>query len=219
VAHAAGPRKPEPHAPRNAARHRRTRLTPAARERAILDRARAIFEQHPYDTVTLEQIAAASDVSPALVHHYFGNKRGMFMAVVRQAVDGFMEAIAPAGGARQPQSPREAVDGALERYLSFVGGRPNGYAFVIGARGTPDAAITKLIADSREIAYQAILGLLGIAEPSPQQALWVWGWIGAVEAASTRWLKQPTLSPEEVRELLLSMLLGDRQRRCFEPTT
>jgi AcrR family transcriptional regulator len=220
VSQTARPRKPAPRRPRGAqARRQRTRLAPAARERSILDTARAIFEQEPYDTVTLEQIAAGSDVSPALVHHYFGTKRGVFMAVVRQAIDEFLQALAPPPGEPRPRSARKAVDGALERYLRFIGERPNGYAFVIGARGTPDATVTESISDGREIAYQAVLGLLGIAQPSPEQELWVWGWIGAVEAASARWLRQPTLTTGEMRELLLSLLLGHADQLPAWPST
>jgi AcrR family transcriptional regulator len=194
------------------ARRQRTRLAPAARERSILDTARAIFEQEPYDNVTLEQIASNSEVSPALVHHYFGTKRGMFMAVVRQAIDEFLQALARPPAEPRPRSTREAVDGALERYLRFIGERPNGYAFVIGARGTSDAPVAKLISDGREIAYHAVLGLLGILQPSPEQELWVWGWIGAVEAASARWLRHPKLTADEMRELLLALLLGHADR-------
>ncbi len=131
------------------------------------------------------------------------------MAVVRQAIDGFLQALAPPPGEPRARSAREAVDGALERYLRFIGERPNGYTFVIGARGTPDATVTKLIADGREIAYQAVLELLGITQPTPEQELWIWGWIGAVEAASARRLRQPTVTDAQLRELLLALLLGE----------
>lgn len=208
---------PDATAPRKPGhRRRRTRLAPAVRESAILDRARAIFEVQPYEAVTLEQVAAEAGVSPALVHHYFENKRGLFVAVVRQAIEGFLLALAPpppAPEAQEPAStPREAVDGALRRYLRFIVERPNGYAFVIGARGAPDARVTELIGDGREVAYRAVLDLLGIADPSPRQALHVWGWIGAVEAASTRWLRDRTLPVEELRLLLLDLLLGGEDR-------
>jgi AcrR family transcriptional regulator len=188
-------------------RRTRTRLAPAARESAILDVARAIFETQPYDEVTLEQVAAGAGVSPALVYHYFGSKRGVFMALVKQAIEGFLRALAPPPGEPRVTNARDAVAGALDRYLRFIGERPNGYAFVIGARGAPDARVTKLIADGREIAHRAVLGLLGIANPTPAQALRVWAWIGAVEAASSRWLRDPTVSPEQFKQLPLDLLV------------
>jgi AcrR family transcriptional regulator len=185
---------------------RRTRLSPAARESAILDVARAIFETEPYDAVTLEQVAERAGVSPALVHHYFGSKRGLFHALVKQAIEGFLVALASPPGEPSAGSPRDAIDGALDRYLAFIRERPNGYAFVIGARGAPDARITKMIADGREVAYRAVLALLGIAEPTPAQGLRVWSWIGAVEAASTRWLREETVTAQELKGVLLGLL-------------
>jgi AcrR family transcriptional regulator len=45
---------------------------------AILDAARAAFTQHGYDKASIRQIAREAGVDPALVHHYFGTKQGVF---------------------------------------------------------------------------------------------------------------------------------------------
>ena len=52
-----------------------------ARE-AILEAARACFAARGYDRATLRAIAAAAQVDPALVIHYFGSKEGLFEAAV-----------------------------------------------------------------------------------------------------------------------------------------
>jgi AcrR family transcriptional regulator len=48
---------------------------------AILDAAEQLFAEHGFDGVTLRQVAAAACVDTALVHYYFGGKRGLFDAV------------------------------------------------------------------------------------------------------------------------------------------
>jgi AcrR family transcriptional regulator len=45
---------------------------------AILDAARAAFTQRGYDGASIRQIAREASVDPALVHHYFGTKQGVF---------------------------------------------------------------------------------------------------------------------------------------------
>ena len=60
----------------------RTRLTPAARREAILEVAGRLFAEHGYAAVSASDGARAAEVAPALVHHYFGGKRGLFLELV-----------------------------------------------------------------------------------------------------------------------------------------
>jgi len=45
---------------------------------AILEAARAAFTTHGYNGASIRQIAKGAGVDPALVHHYFGTKQGIF---------------------------------------------------------------------------------------------------------------------------------------------
>ena len=49
----------------------------------ILDAARATFAVEGYHGATIRAIAAAAEVDPALVHHYFGTKEDLFAACVQ----------------------------------------------------------------------------------------------------------------------------------------
>lgn len=53
----------------------------------ILDAARALFAENGYDRTTLRAIGTAAGVDPALIHHYFRNKEGLFAASVSLPVD------------------------------------------------------------------------------------------------------------------------------------
>lgn len=54
---------------------------------AILDAARARFAETGFDKTSIRAVAAAAQVDPALVHHYFGTKQQLFAAVVEFPVD------------------------------------------------------------------------------------------------------------------------------------
>jgi AcrR family transcriptional regulator len=197
--------EPADHVDEQATRPARTRLAPEARHEQLLDVARRLFERNAYDDVTLEGIAEEAGVSPGLVHHYFGTKREVFLAVVAQAIAGFQVAVAPPGpGTDEPASARERLRAALERYLTFVLERPNGYAFVIGARGAPDHEVSDAIDTAREAVHRAVLAIVGInGEPDRRHDLVMWGWLGFVERATTRWVAHGAHDRDQLVEMLL----------------
>jgi AcrR family transcriptional regulator len=70
---------------------------------AILGAARKRFGDHGYTGATIRAIAADAGVDPALVHHFFGTKEGLFAAAMRlPLVPGELIDAALAPGARPP---------------------------------------------------------------------------------------------------------------------
>ncbi|MEU4644005.1 TetR family transcriptional regulator [Micromonospora sp. NPDC023814] len=59
---------------------------PDTRE-GILGAARAAFAERGFDGASIRAIAAAAQVDPALVHHYFGSKDQLFLAAMHAPVD------------------------------------------------------------------------------------------------------------------------------------
>lgn len=66
--------------------NRRTRLDPDLRRGQILAAATSLFRSDPYDAVSLEAVAERAGVTRGLLHHYFGSKRALYLAVVEDAV-------------------------------------------------------------------------------------------------------------------------------------
>ncbi|WP_083983031.1 TetR/AcrR family transcriptional regulator [Actinomadura hibisca] len=54
---------------------------------AILAAARELFAEKGYDGASMRAIAREAGVDAALVHHFFGNKEGVFIAAMRFPVD------------------------------------------------------------------------------------------------------------------------------------
>ncbi|MGY1747423.1 TetR/AcrR family transcriptional regulator [Blastococcus sp. SYSU D00695] len=53
----------------------------------MLTAARTAFAERGYDGASIRAIAAAAEVDPALVHHYFGTKDKLFLAAVEAPAD------------------------------------------------------------------------------------------------------------------------------------
>ena len=61
---------------------RYTRLEAAQRRDQILGAANALFAERGYDEVSIEDIASAAGVTRGLVHHYFGGRKEVYLALV-----------------------------------------------------------------------------------------------------------------------------------------
>ena len=77
---------------------------------AILDAARASFAERGLSGTSVRAVAARAGVDPALVHHYFGTKSGLFAAAMELPLD-------PA--AVVPVLLEPGLDGLGERLVRF----------------------------------------------------------------------------------------------------
>jgi AcrR family transcriptional regulator len=60
----------------------------SASRRALLDAARAVFDEHGYDRATTREIGERAHVDPALIARYFGGKEGLFLATIAEEPTG-----------------------------------------------------------------------------------------------------------------------------------
>jgi AcrR family transcriptional regulator len=102
---------------RSAAHRRRARRPgrpaggDAAVRQALLETARGLFLARGFSSVTIRQIAAAAGSSPAMIHYYFGDKLGLYRAMLD-------EAFAPVAVAFQ--RVRDVSSGATPGIASLV---------------------------------------------------------------------------------------------------
>jgi AcrR family transcriptional regulator len=88
-----------------------------SRER-ILAAARRLFGRSGYDGTSIRAIAAEAQVNPALVHHFFGSKTGVFATALDLPVD--PEKVLPA----ILEGPREEIGQRMVRLLLQVWREP-----------------------------------------------------------------------------------------------
>jgi AcrR family transcriptional regulator len=65
----------------------------AAVREALLDTARRLFLARGFAPVTIRQIAAAAGSSPATIHYHFGDKLGLYRAMLEAAIGPVVEAL------------------------------------------------------------------------------------------------------------------------------
>jgi AcrR family transcriptional regulator len=65
----------------------------AAVREALLETARGLFLARGFAPVTIRQIAAAAGSSPASIHYHFGDKLGLYRAMLEAAIAPIVEAL------------------------------------------------------------------------------------------------------------------------------
>lgn len=95
---------------------------------AILEAARALFAERGYEGTTMRDLAAAAEVDPKLVLHYFGSKEGVFRAAVSFPFD-----------------PAEVLPGVLAGGVDGIGERLVGFFLdtLDGPAGRPTLALIR----------------------------------------------------------------------------
>nr|WP_255450320.1 TetR family transcriptional regulator [Skermania sp. ID1734] len=101
---------------------------PATRE-AILAAARSRFAEVGYDKASIRSIASGAGVDSALVHHYFGTKRNLFIAVARIPVNPETVLAALQG------APVDELGATIVRTVVGVWDSPAGAGLVAALRG------------------------------------------------------------------------------------
>ena len=90
---------------------------------AILRTATTLFLERGYAAVSLSLIAKQAGVTKSLLHHYFGDKRGLWKAVKDASFASYAEQQRALFSA-QPEHPEEGIAASLSVYFSFLKQHP-----------------------------------------------------------------------------------------------
>ena len=181
---------------RAAATAPRAKTTPARRGRpskdqkagetreAILDAAEDLFSKHGLYGVTIREVAREAGVDTALVHYYFGAKRGLFDAVfIRRAavwnserVDAINRYVTEAGDAM-------TLEGILEAFLrppfewSLTGGPGwKHYAALVAQTNANPTFGGETMARYFDPAIRRLIEVVRLVLPEAKDEDLYWGW-------------------------------------------
>jgi AcrR family transcriptional regulator len=178
----------------------RTRLDPDLRREHILEVAGAVFAERPYAEVSLGDVAEAAGVSRSLVSHYFANKRGLFIEVMRS-----FAAAAPEAVRTDRSLPVERmVEANVESWLDLAEAhRETAIAMAgIGALGR-DPELQVLVEEIREqVVDRMLLNHVGTTDVPREMRIALRAYTGLYEVAVSEWLHAGRMSREEVRILI-----------------
>jgi AcrR family transcriptional regulator len=199
------------------------RLAPEARRDQIVDVGARQFATQPYERVRMADVAAAADISRALVYRYFPTKRDLFAAVYQRASERLLQAseIVPS------VALVEQVAAGLDAHFDFF--LENARTVLVANRGAlaGDPVIEGIISEELAELRKRMLDaseLRGRARVRASTALY--GWLAFVRAVCVEWLtgSHQALSREEVRDMCMSVLVsalgtGFAAERTVEPKT
>jgi AcrR family transcriptional regulator len=180
-----------------------SRLAPARRREQILDAANALFSERGYDEVSIEDIASSAGVTRGLVHHYFGGRKEVYIALLeRLAAVREEELPLPVG-----RSARARVADSMSRWLDWTEQNRTIWLATLGrGEDIADPDIRNVVADLRRRAVALLIAHhADIAEDSPRLRYALECWTGLNRSATRRWL-QGEATREQSLELLTSTL-------------
>lgn len=166
-----------------------------------------LFARGAYDALTTDAIATEGGISKGLLFHYFGSKRGFYVATIEHVATMLLDRVV----LDRSLAPYASVLDAVERFLDFVHDHSAIYRALLRGGLGADPQSQAIVERVRWTIVHRVLELLDPSigpvpeEPEPldyNAALRIYAWVGATEALSLAWIDQG-LTRERVRTLIL----------------
>jgi AcrR family transcriptional regulator len=103
----------------------------------LVTAARDLFLKYGYRAVSSRQVAAAAGANPAMIHYYFGNKHGLYKAMLEQAIG---PGIAQLNAMLEAPPEEASVTRMLETYMRILDANPWIPGLLLREVFTPDGA-------------------------------------------------------------------------------
>ncbi|MFV8165286.1 TetR/AcrR family transcriptional regulator [Mycobacterium sp. 134] len=182
----------------------------ADRRQQLIDTARTLFAQRPYEQVTTTEIAKTAGVAYGLIAHHFENKRGLYLAVMNDIANEI--AAVQLTPAPEGSSLADQLRHALRSHISFIDSYSE--SFVALARGQlgSDPDQRNSIDELRWLGAQRILLAVGITEPiTAVLRTAMRGWVGYLDEMMIDRIIAGDLDREVVVELAAAGLVSTLQ--------
>jgi AcrR family transcriptional regulator len=180
---------------------------PAApdRRQALVTTAATLFAERSYDKVTTTEIAKAAGVAYGLIAHHFGNKRGLYLAVMQQIADELA-----ANQSRPPlgDSVREQLRHALTDHIDYIDQHAAGFTAIMRGGLGADPDIRAMVNELRWNGAQRVLHRLGVPDPVPPAIRTTMrGWVAYLDEIMLDRLEHRDLDTETLVELAATALI------------
>jgi AcrR family transcriptional regulator len=173
------------------------------RRKQLLERGAELFTSHPYDELSMNKIAAEVGISKALLYHYFPSKQAFFEETLSVWAQELQQRTAP-----DPDLPPvEQLQASLGAFLEMVEENAVAYRNLMDS-ATGVTEIRDLVDQVRRQTAERILQGLYDDEPPPKARIAVNGWLWFMDGACLNWIEHGDVGREELRDLLLGVLMG-----------
>lgn len=199
------------------------RLPRAEREKQILDVAHALFAEHGFAAVTMDEVAAQVGVTKPLLYNYWGNKERLYVACLERDAERLLNTVR--GAVEADPRPAAALETGVRSFFTFVAADRGIFRLIFDDALPAGGEVAQGIALYRQRITDTIAALL-LAEFPPKardkarlevEAL-SHALLGATEALGRWWLRHDTeLDADQAAELLISTVLPGLRARSDHP--
>jgi AcrR family transcriptional regulator len=173
------------------------------RRKQLLERGAELFTSRPYDELSMKEIAAEVGISKALLYHYFPSKQAFFEETLSAWTEELRQRTAP-----DPELPPvEQLSASLDAFLAMVEENAVAYRNLMDS-ATGVTEIRDLVDQVRRQTAERILKGLYSDDPPPKARIAVNGWLWFMDGACLNWIERRDVGREELRDLLLGVLMG-----------
>ncbi len=124
----------------------------------ILQTAGELFSQKGYSAISMREIARTCGVSKPAIYHYFTSKKQLYVEVLRQEVDRFLEALSET--VSQPGTVTERLELVVRRYLGLLTQRLSLLRLVLRDMGVVETYVQEVLSERRDTLIRPIRKLL-----------------------------------------------------------
>lgn len=171
----------------------------------LLESALSAFTARPYDAVSMGDIADAAGTAHGLPFHYFGSKRGLYIAALRSAVTQLLESHQ----VDETGTPREQIKAMLVAHFMFMRRHAAlAMALLRGGIGA-DPQAWQIFEDSRLVTLRWMCEVLGLDPEHRALMIMMRAMAGAIDEATVQWVEQDrTISLDVLVDALLDLLVS-----------
>lgn len=182
----------------------RLRLSARERRGQLLDVAGKLFAEHGFHGLSMEQLADAAGITKPVLYQHFPSKRGLYLALVHDAVAQLELQIGRALDAGTDNRAR--VKSAVGAYFDFV--EDHRFRLLSGAAEFADAQVRAAVEEGLERVARTV-GILVAADAGvspPAARLLATAVRGVATEGARRWVEQGGLDKGEAVELLSQLV-------------
>jgi len=186
---------------------KRTRLSPDERRSQLITLGAKMLGERAIEDISITEIAEEAGISRGLLFHYFPTKQDFQLAIVRHANAELLERVAP----DRSLGVFEMLRDSIERYIEYVSENRNSYVSLLRGPASVTPELVPLVDQTRD----AIIGIILTEVPvpideaeRPRLTLAMRGWIAFVEEATLTWLRDETITRDQLVDLLVESLLA-----------
>ncbi len=173
--------------------------------------ARALFAEHGYGAVTMDEVATRVGVTKPLLYNYFGNKEGLYTACMERAGDALSATIAAA--VASTRTPDEALAAGVHAFFAFLDSERAAWAVLFDETLPRAGESAERVGEYRSRILDLVTGSILGQVPAEMQAAarleieaLSEALLGAAEALAHWWLRTEAVSAQEAADLLIATI-------------